>query len=385
MSFKFQGARELLTTETTNPLVEELKKAIDDAQNPLSSIQFSGKSIGIDAARILAPALALLPPQTLAIDFSDIISGRPEEEALQSLRVLSEPFQSRKKMVEINLSDNALGLKGINACFDILSGQEELERIFLNNNGIDEEGAKRLAEILLCQPTTKYTKLHMVNNLLRDGGAAALAKVLAASPQMEDIKFSANRFGEKGGLALVSGLVEGSSRLTSLELSDNSFGGKAVPILSDIIKKQKSLRHLSLADASLGAEGVITVIEALMETLPPLESLDISGNDIDEETSETVAELIGHLPSLRRLVVSNNELEDGAKNVAKAIVSHGAIESVDFSSNCISNETVKAVRKMIGKKTKVNLEDNDEDEDEEETEEDDDVAGITESISTVKI
>jgi len=98
-----------------------------------------------------------------------------------------------------------------------------------------------------------------------------------------------------------------------------------------------------------------------------------------------VAELIGHLPSLRRLVVSNNELEDGAKNVAKAIVSHGAIESVDFSSNCISNETVKAVRKMIGKKTKVNLEDNDEDEDEEETEEDDDVAAITESVSAVKI
>lgn len=39
-------------------------------------------------------------------------TGRKEEEALEVLRVLSKPFQERKKLKLINVSDNALGLKG---------------------------------------------------------------------------------------------------------------------------------------------------------------------------------------------------------------------------------------------------------------------------------
>lgn len=61
--------------------------------------------------------------------------------------------------------------------FDLLSQQTELEVLLVNNNGIDEEGAARLAEVLLSQEQTKYKKLHIVNNLLRDGGAQAMSKV----------------------------------------------------------------------------------------------------------------------------------------------------------------------------------------------------------------
>ena len=55
-------------------------------------------------------------------DLSDIIAGRPEAEALCSLRVLSEAL-GRAQLRTLNLSDNALGEKGVRACAAAISGQ----------------------------------------------------------------------------------------------------------------------------------------------------------------------------------------------------------------------------------------------------------------------
>jgi len=50
----------------------------------------------------------------------DIIAGRPEEEALRTLSIICSGLK-RFDLVELNVSDNAMGAKGVESCRDLLS------------------------------------------------------------------------------------------------------------------------------------------------------------------------------------------------------------------------------------------------------------------------
>eukprot|EP00983_Pelagomonas_calceolata_P127956 1161466-Pelagomonas_calceolata.AAC.10 len=49
--------------------------------------------------------------------------GRPEDEALDSLRIISAALAQATHLKELNLSDNALGEKGVRACSEALTKQ----------------------------------------------------------------------------------------------------------------------------------------------------------------------------------------------------------------------------------------------------------------------
>ncbi len=50
-------------------------------------------------------------------------AGRPEDQALESLRIISEAVAAHGRLETINLSDNALGEKGVRAFAAGLRGQ----------------------------------------------------------------------------------------------------------------------------------------------------------------------------------------------------------------------------------------------------------------------
>jgi Ran GTPase-activating protein 1 len=64
-----------------------------------------------------------------SVDIADIIAGRPEEEALEVLRTICSAFASVKNLTSIDVSDNALGAKGLDACAALLEGQSQLVSI----------------------------------------------------------------------------------------------------------------------------------------------------------------------------------------------------------------------------------------------------------------
>jgi Ran GTPase-activating protein (RanGAP) involved in mRNA processing and transport len=51
------------------------------------------------------------------------VAGRPEDSALEALRVISEAVAAHGRLEGLNLSDNALGEKGVRAFAAGLSGQ----------------------------------------------------------------------------------------------------------------------------------------------------------------------------------------------------------------------------------------------------------------------
>src|SRR5690242_5875183 len=71
-SFKLGGAREMLTKEKATDLVAPLESNVSKVQ----SIQLSGKSFGLDAAKVFAPVFEKLTNNLKSVDLSDIIAGK---------------------------------------------------------------------------------------------------------------------------------------------------------------------------------------------------------------------------------------------------------------------------------------------------------------------
>ena len=53
---------------------------------------------------------------------SDVIAGRPESEAIAALQILSKALGTLK-LQRLDLSDNALGEKGLRACAESFANQ----------------------------------------------------------------------------------------------------------------------------------------------------------------------------------------------------------------------------------------------------------------------
>ena len=55
----------------------------------LPQIKLSTKSFGRDAAEVASEAIANVSGSLVDVDMSDVIAGRPEAEALEALRIMS--------------------------------------------------------------------------------------------------------------------------------------------------------------------------------------------------------------------------------------------------------------------------------------------------------
>ena len=121
-------------------------------------------------------------------DISDVIAGRPEELALRVLTILCEALTERN-LLTIDVSDNAMGEKGINACRAVLSRQTTLQSLSMCNDGLSASAMEAMRDLILADTaepvpgalssaaaalqvqTTQLRKLHFFNNMSGDGGA----------------------------------------------------------------------------------------------------------------------------------------------------------------------------------------------------------------------
>ncbi len=83
-----------------------------------SHIRLSNKSFDTEAAAVVRDFLLSLRGVTTA-DISDIIAGRPTEEALSTLCLICDGLK-HFPLEEFNVSDNALGPRGIESCREVL-------------------------------------------------------------------------------------------------------------------------------------------------------------------------------------------------------------------------------------------------------------------------
>lgn len=339
-----QGPRAFIELEEA----EELLKPLKDSNNHYTRIRFSNGSFSVGAARVAEPILVSLKNQLRELDLSDFIAGRPEAEALEVMSIFSKALESCD-LRSLDLSNNALGEKGVRAFGSLLKSQNSLEELYLMNDGISEEAARAVCELLPSAEKLRVLQFH--NNMTGDKGAVAISEIVKRSPLLEDFRCSSSRVGSEGGIALLNAL-EMCTHLKKIDLRDNMFDVEAGITLSKALLNHKSLTEVYLSYLNLEDEGAVAIVNALKESAPSLEVLELAGNDITTEAASALAGLISEKPLLKKLNLAGNELKDeGAIKIGKALEEgHDQLKEVDMNTNSIRRTGAKVLAQAVVRK-----------------------------------
>ncbi|KAL5728617.1 RAN GTPase-activating protein 2 [Ranunculus cassubicifolius] len=289
---------------------ETLLKPLSEKGNQYNKICFSNRSFGVEAARVVEPILESLKDQLTEVDLSDFIAGRPEAEALEVMKIFSSALQGCT-LKYLNLSENAMGEKGVRAFGTLLKSQSNLEELYFMNDGISEEAAKAISELI---PSTEKLKvLHFHNNMTGDEGAIAISEVVRRSIALEDFRCSSTRVGSEGGVALIKALKV-CANLKKLAIRDNMFGVEGVLALSFAISSHIGLLEVYLSDLNLEDEGAIALANCIKKAAPSLEVLEMAGNSITVQAAMSIASCIASKQFLKKVNLSDS------RSVANALV-----------------------------------------------------------------
>lgn len=326
---------------------EELLRPLKEPGNSYTKICFSNRSFGLGAARVAEPILVSLKDQLKEVDLSDFIAGRPEVEALEVMNIFSAALEG-SVLKSLNLSNNALGEKGVRAFGALLKSQTCLEELYLMNDGISEEAAQAVCELI--PSTEKLRVLQFHNNMTGDQGALAISEVVKRSPLLEDFRCSSTRIGTEGGITL-SEALKTCTHLKKLDLRDNMFGVEGGVGLSKALSNHEDLSEVYLSYLNLEDEGSIAIANVLKETAPSLEVLEMAGNDITAEAAPVIAACIAAQKLLTKLNLAENELKDeGAIQISKALEGHAQLKEVDLSCNLIRRAGARVLAQTVVQK-----------------------------------
>ncbi|GAB4851117.1 RAN GTPase-activating protein 2 [Ancistrocladus abbreviatus] len=339
-----KGPRAFIEFEEAVELLQPLKAP----GNSYTKICFSNRSFGLGAAHVAEPILASLKSQLKEVDLSDFIAVRPEAEALEVMNIFSAALEGCS-LKSLNLSNNALGEKGIRAFGALLKSQDHLEELYLMNDGISEEAARAVCE--LAPPTEKLRVLQFHNNMTGDEGALAISEVVKQSPLLEDFRCSSTRVGSEGGAAL-SEALEACEHLKKLDLRDNMFGVEAGVALSKALLKHAKLTEVYLSYLNLEDEGAVAIANALKDSAPSLEVLEMAGNDITSVASPALAACLATKQLLNKLNLAENELkDDGAIQIAKSLdEGHAQLRELDMNTNSMGWVGAKVLARVVVRK-----------------------------------
>ena len=300
--FDLEGKRELLTKERAIELFQPITN--ENAQT-VEKIRLSSKSFDEASAIVAAEKLRLMKNLRYA-DLSDIIAGRETSIGLKVLSTFSEALVETP-LLWVDLSDNALGPRGVNVCEPLLSSSETLEGIAFRNDGLSAEACYEIKRLFLkLSSPTRLKKLHFWNNMSGDGGGIATAELLSQSPFMEDFQLSTTRCGEEGGNAICASL-KNCPMLQKIDLSDNTFNVSGAIELSKSLRSLPRMVVLNIGDLNFKDEGIGHLLKALVQPVcPVLETLDISLNDVSVDSLKYLPDALAGKNQFKKLIVKGN-------------------------------------------------------------------------------
>ena len=420
-----------MDADRATALVNHWKERLTATPNSyIGTVDLQGRVYDPESVPILVKFLNDKLSDCTVVLLNDIIASLPTEKGLQVLGGFASLFITAP-VAELNVSDNAIGQQGLALeTLQSLLKCKSLERLYMENDGLDECCMSQLADILTLEDDEEHcvcdqlTLIHFYNNMSGIGGAKAAGRIIARCRILESFRYEGNRPQPVGCQFIANGLLECSQfcdTLKSIRL-EGSYGNDEdldpIGALLKALERFTQLSHVTLYDAALESKGTKLLCTALQNH--KLQSFEVPQNEVTRVTvGKAIVELVKrNLTTLKTLNLSSNELTSvgverlmeafaegnaaleilklGENNIgtrgAIALMSHADnlpfLKELHLDENGFPDEVMEKLHEAFGDKL-VEMEanddeDKDDDNDDQEDEEDDDDNDFLESENGIE-
>nr|CAH0100224.1 unnamed protein product [Daphnia galeata] len=317
----FSGKGLKLDTEAdAQPIVNAIQAA-----KGLTGLILEGNTLGVDAAKAIAKALESKPTFQRAL-WKDAFTGRLKDEIPKALSFLGGGLiLAKANLVELDLSDNALGPVGMEGLVQFLKSPVcySLKCIRLNNNGLGIYGGRMLAQALNdCLKASKEAgsplslKTFIVGrNRLENEGAIALSEFFKAVGTLEEVQMPQNFIRHPGILALASALVYNPG-LKILNFNDNTFTWRGSQAVAEALPKWQQLSVINFGDCLIRTKGAEFLAKALSSGHEHLKEVYMDHGEINLSGAKQLANSLKNKKMLTVCDLNGNQFgEEGCQEL----------------------------------------------------------------------
>ena len=275
---------------------------------------------------------------------SGVLNFRNQTVGPLSALVIARLLRMNKICTSIDLSHNSLRKEGTAALCDAMSAMTQLKEVNISSNEIFPDGGETMARLVatslnlevlklaennitnwgqFCAPLENIVHnalekgvlrvLHLQGNVLRDTGAAVIAKLVQDSTSLTEVDVSRSQLGPDGAMELARALSSGNkqSSLKKLKLDENGIGSRgSTPIIEAICTSGHQLTTLSLRKNVIPEATVLGWLDILSNNRDEwaLEEIDLEGNRIPHSLIDDFSELPKKKPNRYGIVTGADRI-----------------------------------------------------------------------------
>ena len=254
-------------------------------------------------------------------------------------KMLTKYKYSMESVKVLNLTSyypNAVDITNIMSCIG-----KNLTHLLFSNNRLYDEGVRILIPTLSCLP--HLIELELVYVFMNTNGAILLGEFLKCNTSLQSLNISMNHIGDCGMKAIFSGLHFNIALVQLIAVGCSFCSAVSV---SDMLKNNKTLKHLNISTNPIGDNGFAAIVEALCinDTLTELEVADQTMTRVSGES--LLINLINTNKALKKINVSNilNSISARAALQNSVIIfgEYGANTMCIFTSQNVSKQMMDA-------------------------------------------
>ena len=263
---------------------------------------------------------------------------------------LAEILSHNVGLKELDLSYNCLHATGAMTIFKGMKSIWHLSKFNVSHNGITDEIANDLAEILSHNVGLK--ELDLSYNCLHATGAMTIFKGMKSIWHLSKFNISHNNITDEVTADLVE-ILSQNAELTELDFSYNCLQATSV---TTILKEMRSILHLSkfnISHNNITDEVKDDLAKVLSQNIG-LKELDLSYNYLQTAGAVAVFKGMDSILQLSKFSISHNAITDKAADLLAGILSQNVeLKELDLSFNCLQATGATIVCK--GMRTLTNL------------------------------
>jgi len=223
-----------------------------------------------------------------------------------------------------------------------LWNNSKIEKLFLDGNFIEGQGAKYLSRML--RQNDFITELSLTDNRVGETleGIEEVSKMIATSKVLRKLNLSGNNFSDKNINVLIDALDKNRG-LHEINLSHNNLGEESGKLLGAYISSNDSLEIIDLSWNNFRHKGAKELATGIKENVR-LKKCSVAFNGFDTDGGKVLAEVIKHNNSLQDFDVSNTRLTaECAATIANALEVNDSMKRLNLSNNALSTSGTLAI------------------------------------------